>query len=533
MTLPEEWRSWRVVPERLRHWAREDPDRPFLRCGPDWLSYGEVEARSGALAGGIAALGVSKGDRVAVVLPNRLEYLLTFFALARLGAIQVPINPYLKGEFLRHQLADSATTVLIGDAPAMAQLARLAPVLPALRTAVAVGEIGEAPEGTITFGDLTSSGHPAPDVAIEPSDLLAVMYTSGTTGLPKGCMLSHGYYLAMPWPWYQNGWLRPGDRTLTAMPLFHIGGQGIALMPALLAGNSIAFLEQFSASGFLDQARATGSTVGFGVGPMGMAMLAGPPSDSDRDHPLRLGVWVPMPIASQDAYAERFGMQVISETYGQTECNPITGSPIDRHPSKRASLGRANPSLEVRLFDDGGAEVPTGEVGEIVIRAREPEVMFAGYWNHTPGETVDGWHHTGDLARADEDGYLYFVDRKSDSMRRRGENISSLEVEAAILTHPKIAAVAVHAVPSPLGEDDVKACLVLAEGQGLEAEELHTFLRETLPYFAVPRYVEFLDALPTTPTGRVQKHVLRARGNAGAWDFDQLGLTIDKADRRG
>ena len=531
MALPEEWRSWRVVPERLRYWARTDPDRPFLRCGPDWLSYAEVDSRTDALAGGIAALGVAKGDRVAVVLPNRLEYLLTFFALAKLGAIQVPINPYLKGEFLRHQLADSAAVTLIGDAPALAQLARLSSVLPALRTAVAVGEVDEAPAATVPFDELATSGRPAPAVTIEPSDLLAVMYTSGTTGLPKGCMLSHGYYLAMPWPWFQNGWLQPGDRTLTAMPLFHIGGQGIALMPVLLAGNSIAFLEQFSASGFLEQARQTEATVGFGVGPMGMAMLASPPSASDRDHPLRLGVWVPMPIPSQDAYAERFGVQVISETYGQTECNPITGSPIDRHPSKRASLGRPNPSLEVRLLDDDGAEVPTGQVGEIAIRAREPEVMFAGYWNRPPaGDRA--WHHTGDLARGDEDGYLYFADRKSDSMRRRGENISSLEVEAAVLAHPKIAAVAVHAVPSPLGEDDVKACVVLVDGEAFEAEELHTFLRETLPYFAVPRYVEFLEVLPLTPTGRVQKHVLRTRDNAGAWDFEQLGLTIARSDRR-
>jgi crotonobetaine/carnitine-CoA ligase len=246
-----------------------------------------------------------------------------------------------------------------------------------------------------------------------------------------------------------------------------------------------------------------------------------------------------MPIPSQNAYAERFGVQVISETYGQTECNPITGSPIDRHPSKRASLGRANPSLEVRLVDDGGHEVPTGEVGEIVMRAREPDVMFAGYWNQPSAAAVSAtaadeppWHHTGDLARADEDGYLYFVDRKSDSMRRRGENISFLEVEAAILGHPKIAAVAVHAVPSPLGEDDVKACVVLAPGPSFEPAELHTFLRDTLPYFAVPRYVEFLDELPLTPTRRVQKHVLRSRDNAAAWDFERLGLTIAKSDRR-
>jgi crotonobetaine/carnitine-CoA ligase len=529
MPLPDEWRRWRLPAERLRYWAAENPDGEFLRCGPDWLGYAEVDTRTDALAGGLAELGVVKGDRVAVVLPNRLEYLLTVFALAKLGAVQVPVNPFLKGGFLRHPLVDAGVSALIGDAPALRQVTELE--LPDLRATVAVGDVPEAPDGTVPFAEVAAPGRAAPDTPVDPGDLIAIMYTSGTTGPPKGCMLSHGYYMAMPWPWFQNDWLRPGDRTVTAMPLFHIGGQGIALMPPLLAGNSIAFLEQFSASGFLEAARETRATVGFGVGPMAMATLAAPPTDRDREHSMRLGVWVPMPVAAQEAYAERFGVQVISETYGQTECNPITGSPIDRDPGKRTSLGRANPSLDVRLLDDDGVEVGVGEVGEITIAAREPHVMFAGYRNHDPLPD-GGRHHTGDLARADADGYLYYVDRKADAMRRRGENISSLEVEAAIATHPKIAAAAVHAVPSPLGEDDVKACLVLAPGESFEPAELHGFLGATLPYFAVPRYVEFLDELPLTPTNRVQKHLLRNRGTADAWDFEALGLTIAKADRR-
>lgn len=541
MTLPDEWKSWRVVPDRLRYWAENDPARPFLQCAKDvdnasWLSYGEVHARTDALAGALAELGVGKLDRVAIVMPNRLEYLLSFFALAKLGAIQVPINPYLKGDFLRHQLADSGAKALIGDAMAIGHATALAAALPDLAIVIHVGEAGSTPGRTaLAFDDLIAGDRIAPDVALDKSDLIAVMYTSGTTGRSKGCKLSHGYYQAMPWPWFQNQWLRRGDRTLTAMPLFHIGGQGIALMPALLAGNSIAFLEQFSASGFIESARRTQATIGFGVGPMGMAVLATEESDSDRSHALRLGVFVPMPVAAQDRMAERFGIDVVTETYGQTECQPITGSPINRPLSKRASLGRPADALEVQLHDDQGRQVPVGEVGEIVLRPREPEVMFQGYWNNdaaTVAASANLWHHTGDLARADDDGYLYFADRKKDAMRRRGENISSVEVEAALLSHPKIAAVAVHAVPSPLGEDDVKAVIVCAAGQSFEAEELHRFFSGSLPYFAVPRYVEFVDELPLTPTGRVQKHLLRTRDNASAWDFEAMGFTIERSARR-
>ncbi|WAJ45323.1 AMP-binding protein [Mycobacterium sp. Aquia_216] len=500
-----------------------------------WLSYGDVHLKSAALAGALAELGIAKNDRVAIVLPNRTEYLLAFFALGQLGAIHIPVNPYLKGDFLFHQLSDSGAKALIGDAPALDHVNGMLDRLPGLGILISVDEGSASTGSMLSFRDLLSGERRAPAVPISQSDLLAVMYTSGTTGMPKGCCLSHGYYTAMLWPWYQNGWLREGDRTLTAMPLFHIGGQGIALMPVLMAGNSIAYLEHFSASGFVQAARKTNASVVFGVGPMGMAVLATPESEADHNHSLRLGVFVPMPPDAQRQLSTRFGIEVISETYGQTECQPITSSPISRPASKLASMGKPVSALDVELHDEDGSRVPMGSVGEIVIRPRERDVMFQGYWNN-PKATVEAsrdlWHHTGDLARADEDGYLYFVDRKKDAMRRRGENISSAEVEAALLRHPKIAAIAVHAVPSPLGEDDVKAVIVCEAAATFEPEELHEFFRSALPYFAVPRYVDFVEALPVTPTGRVQKHVLRAKDNSAAWDFERLGLAIDKVDRR-
>jgi crotonobetaine/carnitine-CoA ligase len=226
---------------------------------------------------------------------------------------------------------------------------------------------------------------------------------------------------------------------------------------------------------------------------------------------------------------------VVTEAYGQTECNPIAQSPAENHGPSPGSLGRPVPWLDVALVDDEQNPVPPGEPGEVVIRPREPMVMFDGYWNN-PAATVavsrNLWHHTGDLARFDEHGYLVFFDRKKDSIRRRGENISCTEVEAAIVAHPKIQAVATHAVPSPLGEDDLKAWIVTVPGEQLNPAELHRFLVETLPYFAVPRYVDFIDALPVNALNRVQKFTLRERDNTGSWDFDALGLHIAKEQRR-
>ncbi|WP_037078341.1 AMP-binding protein [Pseudonocardia spinosispora] len=529
----EELDRWRAVPDRLRHWARTEPDRPFFRCGGDWLSFGEVDRLTDAVAGALAARGVAKGDRVALMLPNHRDGVLSVLALAKLGAIQVPLNPYLKGEFLRYQLADSGATVMISDAAGLAETARLREALPDLAMLVAVDE--PVPLDAVAFDELTRGDLPCPDNQVVATDTMAVMYTSGTTGLPKGCVLSHGYYMFLPRGWFANGWYLPEDRLLTAMPMFHIAGQGMTLMASLLAGLPVTFLPSFSASGFLDECRESGATAAFGVGPMGMAVLATPEAGTDRDHRLRISIFPPMPAPQRQRFEQRFGVPVVSEAYGQTECNPITQSPVDQQSARTGSLGRPVPWLDVRLVDEKEEPVPDGEPGEVVIRPREPMVMFDGYWNN-PAATVAVsrglWHHTGDTARRDEDGYLVFFDRKKDSIRRRGENISCAEVEATIVRHPKIAAVATHAVPSPLGEDDLKAWIVTAEGARFTAPELHEFLAAELPYFAVPRYVQFTPALPVNALGRVQKFRLREQDNTDAWDFDSLGLVIARDRRR-
>ncbi len=531
-----EFEKWRVVPDRLRYWAASDPDRPFFRCEGRWYSFAEADFISAAVAGGLRERGIRQGDRVAVLLPNCEDNVFAILALARLGAIQVPLNIYLRGEFLRHQLADCEAKALITDPAGLAEWARIRHELPGLSLTVVSAHDGCAHDDVIAFGDLRNSDAAPGHVVIHPRDTLAIMYTSGTTGPSKGCVLSHGYYMFLPRGWFANDWYRPDDRLLTATPLFHISSQGMTLMSALLGGMPLTLLPAFSASGFMHECRTAGATAAFGVGPMGAAILATPHTPADRDHDLRVAIFPPMTAPARAEFTCRFGVPVVSDGYGQTECNPITQSPLAEQSPQTGSIGRPVPWLDVRLVDDDDMPVPPGAAGEIVVRPREPGVMFDGYWNN-PQATVavsrDLWHHTGDIARLGDDGYFIYVDRKKDSMRRRGENVSSVELENAIARHPRIAAAATHAVPSPLGEDDIKAWIVLADGaEEFGPEELHRFFAASLPYFAIPRYVEFIEALPVNALGRVLKYKLRERPLAAGWDFEELQLSVDKEARR-
>jgi crotonobetaine/carnitine-CoA ligase len=395
----------------------------------------------------------------------------------------------------------------------------------------------------VTFADLEGRA-PCPrgwgDLELSrptPGDLAAIVYTSGTTGPSKGCRINQGYYVHIGAVWQAALEMAPDDVYLTAFPLFHLSGQALALMATLHRGATLVLEPVFSASTFMERAGAVGATVVMGVGAMAQAILATPPSASDRAHSVRLCSWIPLPEARQLEFEARFGTAVSAEGYGQTECAPVTFSPASGE-RRRATAGRPAPWLDVRIVDDDDIEVPAGDVGEIVVRPLEPDSLFSGYWGRD-GETIQTfrnlWHHTGDYGRMDGEGFVTFVDRKKDALRRRGENVSSMELEAAILRHPRITEVAVHAVESAATEDDIKACIVPGTVEPeLTADELFGFFAEHLPYFAVPRFVELVPDLPKNALGRVLKHELRARGVTPAtWDFEKLGLSVERDRRRG
>jgi crotonobetaine/carnitine-CoA ligase len=525
----------RTIPALLRRWTRKTPDNRFCAMDGDAFTFAQLNDRTDRLAAGFAALGVGHGDRVAILAPNRVEVLEMFFALAKLGAIQVPLNAYLKGDFLRHQLTHSASTVLVADAAGLQAVGPMMEHLDHLRHVIQLaGGDGLDPNATGQYGDIELDDRP-PAVTVNPADTMSIMFTSGTTGLAKGCVLSHGYYVRAGTVTADGFGLSSDDSLFSSLPLFHGGARLLVLTAALTRGIPVTIDSAFSARRFLPRAREIGATVIAGVGAMGQAIMAVPPGENDRDHRIHTMLVAPMPPETQAAFQQRFGIDPWTEFYGQTECVPLSCTPRTGE-RDRSGCGYPAPDLEVTLLDDSGRTVSDGDVGEICIRPREPFSMFDGYWRD-PQRTVDAyqglWYHTGDTARRRPSGELEFVDRKSDSMRRRGENVSSMELEASIAAHPAVAEVAVHAVPSRQTEDDIKAWIVLAPEAQVSSAELFEYFRTTLPYFAIPRYIELLDALPKNAVGRVMKHVLRERGNcADTVDFDQLGLSVAPAERR-
>jgi carnitine-CoA ligase len=512
-----------VLGEVLARQAREYRNEPFLRFRQGEVGYGEVDAMANRVAQGLIAQGVGRGDHVALMLPNCAELVYLVFALARLGAVAVPVNTNHRGEVLRHVLASSDATLLVVDAAYAERLPPLAARLPKLGRIVVRGD-GDAPPvpGTaqVPMSALLDHGADEPRADVAFSDLQAIMYTSGTTGPSKGAMCSHA--LALTCAYDSLNFLdRWGKTIYCPLPLFHAAGLWDGMMSALLGGGSIAVVEKFSASRFWDDVRYFDAQVAMSVFSMIPILLNQPPNPRDTDHPLEMFY---MGKSVLDApLRERFGVRSV-ETYTSTEAGIATGSPYGEW--KLGSCGTAHDErFEVAVVDECDREVGAGEPGELVLRPRQPYVITTGYYS-APEATAECfrnmWFHTGDRVWRDEDGYYYFLDRMKDSIRRRGENISAFDLECEINTHPAVLESAAIGVPSELEDEEVKVAVVLRPGASLDPAELVDFCTERLPGFMVPRYVEFVDALPRTPTDKVAKYRLRAEGERGltpgTWD---------------
>jgi len=521
----------------LAHRLSADPDGRYLDVDGAAYTAREMDEASNRLAGALAYLGVTKGDRVATLLENSPAQVISFFGALKLGAVQVPINTAYKGDFLRHQLADSGAKVLViqGDFASRLDIAGIAE-LPELGACIVVGDPDDDVAGVAVHDWdallAASTASAPPDAGVVPSDLACFIYTAGTTGPSKGCMLSHNYIVCLADQIARAWQRRPDDVVLTPLPLFHFNAISICVVGTLVVGGSAAIARRFSVSRFWPEVQRTGATMVSLLGSLAILIADADDHPEQQGHRLRLCAAAPFPPATDEIWRERFGCATFSAGYGLTEASLISMLPAGE-PNAPGAAGKPNDhEFDVRIVDDDDVEVQLGETGEIVCRPRHPNVMFAGYWRR-PDDTLavmrNLWFHTGDLGRLDDEGFLYFVDRKKDYLRRRGENISSFEMERIFHGHPDIEDVAVHSVPSEIGEDDVKVTAVLLGASTLTEEDLCRWAVERVPYFAVPRYIEFRSDLPRNPVGRVLKYQLRDEGATEAtWDREASGVVFER-----
>ena len=526
-----------TVTEVLARSAKAYPDHILLDFSGDTYTYAEMDRRSTALAHGLAARGVKRGDRVGSVLDSNVDAVSLWLAVNKLGAINVPVNTAYKGEFLRHQFDDAGAEILVAEPDYALRLIDIEDGIPSAKRLLVRGDSEQLPELARIAVERLSAAYvddttPIPDEN-KPGDLCMLIFTGGTTGPSKGCMISHNYACNLARQVLKREQRDAQTINWTPLPFFHMNAVAGSILSCMMVGARVAVFPRFSVSKFWSDIERSGATIVNLLGSM-LAFIANAPDDEAAERcfgQIKAVRGSPFPAELQKIWKERFGVTFAgSFNYGLTEAARITTLP-DGIDSPPGNAGLPNEDFDVRVVDDDDVEVPVGESGEIIVRPRHPNVMFDGYWNR-PEDTLsvmrNMWFHTGDIGRFDERGFFYFVDRKKDYLRRRGENISSYELENTFKKHPGVKDVAVHAVLAE-AEDEVKATIVLREGAIVKEEDLCAWCTDKVPYFAVPRFIEFREDLPRSPLGRVLKYQLRDEGPTSAtWDREAAGFAISK-----
>jgi crotonobetaine/carnitine-CoA ligase len=527
-----------TINDALRRAAREHGERFFLDTSGETATYGQAYEKVCRLANGLKALGVEKGQTVVTLLDNSADAVFIWLAINTLGAISVPVNTAYKGDFLRHQASDAGAALVIAEGDYAERVLQVAAGLPALRTLVYRGAAPESLGGfagtALPWSALVSAETSDPVVPVKPGDLAMLIYTGGTTGLSKGCMVSHNYACNLARQMLRLTGRTRDTLTWTPLPLFHFNAVASTVLCNMLVGAGVAIYPRFSVSNFWPEIERTRATDCQLLGTMVTLVARAEENEAQhRSYGQLHAVWAaPFTEAVMQIWKDRFGVKyTVSGGFGLTECAVVTHLPYGT-PAKPSSSGKRCEWFDVRIVDDDDNELPDGTAGEIIVRPLMPHVMFEGYWKR-PEDTLrlmrNQWFHTGDIGKFDSDDYFYFVDRKKDYLRRKGENISSMEVENVLRAHPAVEEVAAHAVRSELSEDELKLTIKLRSGVSLAAEELFHWCADQLPYFAVPRYIEFRPELPKNPVGRILKYQLRDEGvTPGTWDQERAGIKIRK-----
>lgn len=499
--------AWAVLERR----AVASPDRDFLRFANGRLGYGAFTGLAKDFAARLARFGVAQGDIVPTFFPNGPPAAAAWFGLMRLGAVWAPINTEFRGEQLVAALNLTAAPLLIVDARHLDTIVAALPSLTHVKRVIVHGAPAPAAVGDVAFVRMEElASGPAPAIArVARTDVAMIQFTSGSTGVSKAVQLSHGYLVGQARLTSHYFDLGPDDVVYCPFPLYHWDATIGTVMGALVRGATAALGDRFSVSRFWDDVRAFEATMFDFMGATLTFLFERPPSPHDRDHRVRLAWGLPMP-EFRNAFEQRFGFPLL-EGYGSTEGGVCVFQEIGKAYPK-GSCGRVAPEFELKLLDDMGREVKVGEVGEIVTRPRDPTLMMSGYLNmpDVNAELIrDGWYYTGDLGRLDEEGNLYFAGRKKDVIRRRGENISALEVEREVASHPAVIEAAAFGVPSPFTEEDVAVAVVVRAGASLSADDLRAYCASRMARYMTPEHVMFLDVLPKTPTEKVAKPELK------------------------
>lgn len=534
-------RKERTLREVLKRRADKLGDKPWIVTAERAYSYREMDKRSNALARGFLKQGIKHGDTVLIMLPDTIDYILAWCALAKIGAIEVPVNNHAKGTVFAHILNDSLARTMIVDRQYLDRIEFVLGDLQDLKRLVLYSKDANGKEPGLPASlssrleemrfeklfdaDESALKEPGPTYR----DVMGVMYTSGTTGPSKGSMNCHAHAYEYAVVAVELLEMQPDDIYYAPLPMFHIAGQWAVVYACMIAECTAILTGTFSLTDFWSDVRKYKATISFLLGAMANFLYRQAPQPNDADNTMDRIIVVPL-LPEVEDFKKRFGVRV-STTYGGTEQNCPMRSSFDL--ANNRTCGR--PLLdryEVRIVDENDEEVPPNVPGEMCVRTKNPWDMTLGYWNH-PDWTVKSWrnlwYHTGDMLMRDEEGNYYFVDRTKDAIRRRGENISSMEVEQEIVKHPSILECAVIPAESEHTEQEVMAVIVPKQGMTVDPVELIRFLEPRMAYFMIPRYIDTIDALPKTPTGKIQKFPLRERGlTPTTWDREKAGVKLKR-----
>lgn len=527
--------SPRVIGDWIRECALRHSDKVALEIIGREKTYRAIHMDSDRVAAGVSTLGLGPGTNVAVMMKNSLELVDVWFGLAKAGVVEVPVNHANRGDSLRYVLAQSNSQAVVCDDEFAPRIAQVLPDLPRLRHVIVHGHGAGADTlpcasraHVAPLPSLYCDG-PAPTPKLGPDAPAVILYTSGTTGPSKGVLLSHEANLNIT---RHSRWLLgygPDDVLYTPLPLYHVNARYLSLMCAMEAGGRLAMDQRFSASRFWDICRSKGVTAFNYIGALLLMLWKQPPRDDDADNPVKKVFGSSCPVEIWEPFEKRFGV-VLTEVYGTTEvCIATENRPGE---TKVGTVGRPSHLYEVRVVDEHDEPLPAGEAGEIVARPTKPNIAISEYYQMpeaSAGAFRNFWFHTGDRGRFDDEGYLTFIDRIKDCVRRRGENISSYEVEAVINRHPAVLESAIIGVPSELGEEEVLAAVVVQPGASLTPVELLAFCAPRMAYFAVPRFIRWMEFLPKNASERVQKFHLRAEGKTpDTWDRETTGYQVQR-----